>query len=84
MGVGVTRSYYKQSGDDSYENYSFNPRLVLHYTLPGNSFVRWKSDISNASPSLGDLSAVEQIVDSLPNQTRQSELEKPICVITQS
>ena len=65
LGVGVTRSYYKQSGDDSYENYSFNPRLVLHYTLPGNSFVRWKSDISNASPSLGDLSAVEQIVDSL-------------------
>ena len=49
----------------TYENYSFNPRLVLHYTLPGNSFVRWKSDISNASPSLGDLSAVEQIVDSL-------------------
>lgn len=65
LGVGVTRSYYKQSGDDSYENYSFNPRLVLHYTLPGNSFVRWKSDISNASPSLGNLSAVEQIVDSL-------------------
>ena len=25
LGVGVTRSYYKQSGDDSYENYSFNP-----------------------------------------------------------
>lgn len=65
LGVGVTRSYYKQSGDDSYENYSFNPRLVLHYALPGNSFIRWKSDISNASPSLGDLSAVEQIVDSL-------------------
>ena len=39
LGVGVTRSYYKQSGDDSYENYSFNPRLVLHYALPGNSFV---------------------------------------------
>ena len=65
LGVGVTRSYYKQSGDESYENYSFNPRLVLHYALPGNSFIRWKSDISNASPSLGDLSAVEQIVDSL-------------------
>lgn len=65
LGVGVTRSYYKQSGDDSYENYSFNPRLVLHYALPGNSFIRWKSDISNASPSLGNLSAVEQIVDSL-------------------
>ena len=65
LGVGVTRSYYKQSGDDLYENYSFNPRFVLHYTLPGNSFIRWKSDISNASPSLGDLSAVEQMVDSL-------------------
>lgn len=66
LGVGVTRSYYKQSGDDeSYENYSFNPRIVLHYALPGNSFIRWRADISNASPSLGDLSAVEQIVDSL-------------------
>lgn len=65
LGVGVTRSYYKQCGDDSYKNYSFNPRVVLHYSLPGNSFIRWKADISNASPSLSNLSAVEQTVDSL-------------------
>ena len=35
LGVGVTRSYYKQSGDDSYENYSFNPRLVLALCIYG-------------------------------------------------
>ena len=84
LGMGVTRSYYKQSGDDElYENYSFNPRIVLHYTLPGNSFIRWRANIGNASPSLGDLSAVEQIVDSLQIRRGNPDLKAYLCYHTE-
>ena len=68
LGVGVTRSYFGQEGDEGYQNYTFNPRVVLHYQLPGNSFVRLLGNISNSSPSLSNLSAIEQIVDSLQIQ----------------
>ena len=68
LGVGVTRSYYGQKGDESYDYYTFNPRIVLHYTLPGNSFIRLRGDINNSSPSLSNLSAVEQTIDSLQIQ----------------
>lgn len=66
LGMGVSRFYYNQSGDNgSYENYSFNPRIVLHYAFSDQSFLRWRADISNAAPSLSDLSDVEQVVDSI-------------------
>jgi len=68
LGVGVTRSYFGQEGDEGYQNYTFNPRVVLHYQLSGNSFVRLLGNISNSSPSLSNLSAIEQIVDSLQIQ----------------
>lgn len=68
LGVGVTRSYYGQEGDESYDYYTFNPRIVLHYALPGNSFIRLRGDINNSSPSLSNLSAVEQTIDSLQIQ----------------
>jgi len=68
LGVGVTRSYLEQEGDDGYQYYTFSPRVVLHYALPGNSFVRLRSSISNSSPSLSNLSAVQQIIDSLQIQ----------------
>jgi hypothetical protein len=68
LGVGVTRSFLGQEGDNGYQYYTFNPRVALHYALPGNSFVRLRSNISNASPSLSNLSAVQQIIDSLQIQ----------------
>ncbi|MDH6303488.1 hypothetical protein M2459_000579 [Parabacteroides sp. PF5-5] len=69
LGAGVTRSYLNQEGDsEGYEYYTFNPRIVLQYTLPGKSFIRLKGDISNASPSLSDISHVEQTIDSLQIQ----------------
>lgn len=68
LGVGVTRSSFEQSGDESYEYYTFNPRIVLHYVLPGNSFIRLRGDINNSSPSLSNLSAIEQTIDSLQIQ----------------
>ncbi|MDR2919559.1 MAG: hypothetical protein LBV72_09395 [Tannerella sp.] len=68
LGLGMTRSYYGQEGDESYDYYTFNPRIVLHYTLPGNSFIRLNGNISNSSPSLSNLSAVDQTIDSLQIQ----------------
>jgi hypothetical protein len=75
VGVGVTRSYLEQERDGKgYQYYTFNPRFVLQYTLPGRSFVRWKADISNASPSLSNLSDVEQSIDSLQIQRGNPDL----------
>ncbi|MDR1600959.1 MAG: TonB-dependent receptor, partial [Tannerella sp.] len=65
LGAGVTRSYFEQGDVSGYRYYTFNPRIVLFYTLPGQASIRLRSDISNSSPSLSNLSAVEQIVDSL-------------------
>ena len=76
LGVGVSRSWYRQEGmDDSYQYYNFNPRFTLHYTLPGQSFVRLKGGINNSSPSLGNLSAIDQIIDSLQIQRGNPNLE---------
>jgi hypothetical protein len=75
VGVGVTRSYLEQEGDGKgYQYYTFNPRLVLQYTLPGRSSIRLKADISNASPSLSNLSDVEQSIDSLQIQRGNPDL----------
>ncbi|MDR1624835.1 MAG: carboxypeptidase-like regulatory domain-containing protein [Tannerellaceae bacterium] len=76
LGVGVARSYLDQEGDGKgYQYYTFNPRFVLQYTLPGRSFVRWKADISNSSPSLSNLSDVEQTIDSLQIQRGNPDLK---------
>lgn len=75
LGVGVTRSWFDQENDNGYENYTFNPRVILHYNLPGNSFIRWRGDISNSSPSLSELSDVEQTIDSLQIQRGNPELK---------
>jgi hypothetical protein len=69
LGAGLTRSYFEQEGEAAgYQSYTFNPRIVLFHPLPGNSSIRLRSEISNASPSLSNLSAVEQTVDSLQIQ----------------
>lgn len=76
LGVGVSRSYYKQDGtDDSYQYYTFNPRFTLQYALPGQSFVRLRGNVGNSSPSLGNLSAIEQVIDSLQIQRGNPQLE---------
>jgi hypothetical protein len=76
LGVGVTRLYFGQEGaGDGYSYYTFNPRLVLQYALPGRSSIRLNANISNSSPSLSNLSAVEQIVDSLQVQRGNPDLK---------
>lgn len=84
LGLAMTRFYYSQSGkDQSTENYSFNPSLVLNYTISDNSFLRWKGNIYNASPSLGDLSAVEQAVDSFQIRRGNPNLKSYMCYFTE-
>jgi hypothetical protein len=75
LGAGVTRSYFGAKGDEGYQDYRFNPRMVLHYALPGNSFLRLRADINNTSPSLSNLSAVEQTIDSLQIQRGNPNLK---------
>ena len=75
LGAGVTRSYLGQKSDEGYQNYTFNPRMVLHYALPGNSFIRLRADINNSSSSLSNLSAIEQTIDSLQIQRGNPNLK---------
>ncbi len=76
IGVGVTRSWFKQKGEaESYEDYTFNPRIVLHYNLPGKSFIRLNASINNSNPSLSNLSAIEQTIDSLQIQRGNPNLK---------
>lgn len=84
LGLAMTRFYYNQSGSDkSTENYSFNPSLMLHYAFSDNSYLRWKGNIYNASPSLGNLSAVEQAVDSFQIRRGNPELKSYLCYHTE-
>lgn len=84
LGIAMTRFYYNQSGDDnSTINYSFNPSIVLHYTISDNSYLRWKGNIYNASPSLADLSAVEQAVDSFQIRRGNPTLKSYMCYYTE-
>ena len=76
LGVELARLYYKQEGtDDSDQFYTFNPRFTLQYALPGQSFIRLKGYVGNLSPSLGNLNAVEQVIDSLQLQRGNPRLE---------
>jgi hypothetical protein len=83
LGTGVTRSRFEQAGESSYENYTFNPRVVLFLPLPANSSVRLQSEISNASPSLSNLSAIEQVIDSLQIQRGNPNLNPHLRYKTQ-
>lgn len=84
LGLGVTRSYYNQRGDGhSSEDYSFNPRVTVRYAFSDNSFIRWKSEIYNVSPSLSNLSAIEQAVDSFQLRRGNPDLQPYLCYHTE-
>ncbi|MDR2118630.1 MAG: carboxypeptidase regulatory-like domain-containing protein [Tannerellaceae bacterium] len=65
LSAGFTRSSFAQEGGEGYRYYTFNPRILLFLPLAGQSSIRLRSDVSNSAPSLSNLSAVEQAVDSL-------------------
>jgi hypothetical protein len=68
LGVGITRSSFWQKNEETSENYTFNPRLALFYPLARQSSLRLTAGINNNMPSLSNLNAVEQMVDSFQIQ----------------
>ncbi len=84
FGLGLTRFYYSQSGKDGHsQKYNVNPKIVLHYTFSDRSFLRWKAEGFNATPSLSDLSAIEQTVDSFQIRRGNPNLESYLCYRTE-
>lgn len=64
-GVGLSRSWAKQQGEEDYSFYTFRPKLTLQYNFSHHAFVRLKGEIYNTSPSLSNLSAIDQYIDTL-------------------
>lgn len=64
VGIGGTRVWFKQAGE-GYTDYTFRPTLRLTYNFNENSFIRYRGNMYNTPPSLSDLSATEQLIDSL-------------------
>ena len=64
-GIGVSRSWTKQEGEQSHTDYILRPKITLQYNFKPELFVRLKSEIYNTTPSLANLSAVEQYIDTL-------------------
>ncbi|WP_085536247.1 TonB-dependent receptor [Massilibacteroides vaginae] len=73
-GVGLSRSWFKQDGQDDYETFLFRPRLSLHYGFSNRFYMRAKGELANVPPSLSELSAVTQSIDSLLTQRGNPEL----------
>ena len=75
FGVGGTRSWFFQKGDgDGYQTYSFNPKLTLQYNFPSNAYLRLQGGVYNTAPSLSEISAVDQRIDSLQISRGNPEL----------
>lgn len=64
-GVGVSRSWTKQQGEKSHTDYIFRPKITLQYNFKPELFLRLKGEIYNTTPSLANLSAVDQYIDTL-------------------
>lgn len=62
--LGGIRSYYSQ-GDEGEEQYSFRPSARVTYNINDKTFIRYKINIWGSTPSLANLNAVEQEIDSL-------------------
>lgn len=65
MGLGVTRSWFRQEGEEKYETWSLNPRFNFNYTINPRWSTSLEGNLSTASPSLSQLSAADQLTDSL-------------------
>lgn len=75
VGAGVYRSWLKQEGVDKYEAYTFRPAVSVTYTPVDKFYIRLNGSIENYSPSLADISAVDQYIDSLQIQRGNPELQ---------
>lgn len=64
-GLGATRSWFRQEGQESYETWSFSPRFNLSYTFNKQWSTSLQGNASTNNPSLSTISATDQLVDSL-------------------
>ena len=76
LGMGVTRSWFKQEGQEDYETWSLNPQFNLNYTFNKHWSTSLTGGLNTGHPSLSQLSAVEQLTDSL-QISRGNPLLKP-------
>lgn len=81
-GVGVSRSWAKQKGEDDYTYYTFRPKITLQYDFTPATFLRLKGEIFNISPSLSNLSAVDQYIDTLQINRGNPALEPTLNYMT--
>lgn len=75
IGMGVTRSWLQQEGEEDYETWSFNPRIKLSYPINKQWSVSLQGNVSTVNPSLSELSAVDQLTDSLQIQRGNPDLK---------
>lgn len=64
VGIRGTRTYVNQRGTDDYQTYSFLPIARVNYNPSNNWSLRYSFQATRQSPSLAQLSAVEQVIDS--------------------
>lgn len=74
LGVGATRSWLKQEGEDGYQTYTFRPRFSFRYAFSDNFYARLNGSLVNNPPALSELSAVEQMIDSMQIQQGNPDL----------
>lgn len=74
LGVGLSRVWFKESDKDA-EYYIFRPSVQLSYPVNDNFTLKYSFRISPSIPSLGQLSNVEQRVDSFSVNRGNPRLE---------
>lgn len=83
VGLSLLRTAYDQRDGSSETKYNLNSRLTLFYHLPGNQTLRFQGRIRSNAPSLSQLSAVEQAIDSIQIQRGNPDLHSYIDYRTQ-
>jgi len=64
-GIGFSRSYANQKDASDYTSYIFRPKVTLQYNFTNVTFLRLRGEIFNSTPTLSNLSAVDQYIDTL-------------------
>ncbi len=74
-GIGISRVQVNQQNAESLKNYFFQPRIRLRYHFDEASYLGLESRLNNRTPSLSQLSAVCQPIDSLQQQCGNPSLK---------
>lgn len=75
FGLGATRSWFRQVGDEKYETWMFSPRFNFSYKFNKNWSTSLSGIVSTHNPSLSFISATDQLVDSLQIERGNPDLE---------